>query len=153
MFIPFWQRFLSTFIYMLTWSEAIAFGRYLFIDFPFLKSLIIPALPIIFIQSLVPFGSLFLYILCFIFLIRNPKISYFIRYNTLQAILLNIALIIINFVFEILLQPFSNTLLARTFSSTIFILMLYIVIFSIFKSFEGKEPELPGISEAVKIQL
>ena len=151
--MPLWEKIISSFMYMLPWSAAIIFGKYLFIDLPFLKWLIVPALPVIFLQQFIPFGGLILFLIIFLFIIRNPKISYFIRFNSLQAILLNIGLIILNYIFEIFLKPFENSLLVQTFFSTILIGMLAIISFSIYKCLEGKEPDLPGISDAVKIQL
>ena len=151
--MPIWQKIIGGLIYMIPWSDALPFGKYLFIDIPSLTLLLIPALPILFIEQIIPFGGLVLFLLLFIFVIRNPKIPYFIRFNSLQAILLNIGLIILNYIFEIFLKPFENSLLVQTFSSTILIAVLAIISFSIYKCLEGKEPDLPGISDAVKIQL
>tara|TARA_Y100001968_G_scaffold326346_2_gene369227 strand:+ start:172 stop:633 length:462 start_codon:yes stop_codon:yes gene_type:complete len=153
MLIPIFEKIIGILIYMLSWSEGLVFGRYLFHDYPLLNILAIPALPYIYIQQVIPFGSIILYICCFIFIIRNPKISYFIRYNMLQAILINISLIIINFIFEILLIPIGNLLLVKTFSSTIFLSLLAIIIFSIFQCLKGCEPDIPGISNSVRMQL
>ncbi len=153
MIIPISQRIISILIYILPFCEGIAFGGYLFNEFPMLKLLVIPTMPIIYIQQLIPFGSLILYISCFIFIIRNPNVSYFIRYNTMQAILINISLIIINFLFKILSGALDYSLLIRSLSNTIFISLLAIVIFSIFQCLQGKEPDIPGISNAVRIQL
>ena len=149
---PTLEKFISCFLYMLPWSAAIPFGSF-FLDISLLSFLQIPALPIIFIQSFIPFGSILLFLILFLCLIRNPKVSYFIKFNTMQAILLNISLIIIKFFFELLLQILGNSLLIRTLSSTILILMLSIIIFAIYECIQGKEPIIPGISEAVKIQL
>ena len=148
-----WQKLIGCFIYMIPWSGAISFGKYLFIDLPFMKWLIIPALPVIFLQQFIPLGGLILFLILFLLIVRNPNIPYFIRFNSLQAILLNIGLIIINYIFQIFLKPFENILLIRTFSSTILIGMLAIIVFSIYECLQGKEPDLPGISNAVKIQL
>jgi len=151
--IPISQRIISILIYMLPWSEALPFGSHLFNEFDLFKLLIIPALPIIFIQRLIPFGNIILYIACFICVIRNPKVSYYIRFNMLQAILINIILIIVSLIFQILSQSLSYPLLTNTFSSTVLLMALSIIIFSIIECFKGKEPDLPGISNSVRIQL
>ena len=153
MLINYWQRLLGVFLYMLPWSEAIPFGRYLFIQFPFLQFFTIPALPLIIIQQIIPFGSLLLFILLFFLVIRNPKVSYFLRFNALQSILINIALIIIKYGFQILLIPFGSSLLIQTFSSIVLIGMLCLIIFASYECSQGREPDLPGFSEAVRIQL
>ncbi|WP_320663582.1 Tic20 family protein [Prochlorococcus sp. MIT 1223] len=149
----FWEKVFSSFIYMLPLSDAIPFGRYLINDFSFIQFLFLPALPIIILERIIPFGSLLIFILLIFAVVRNPKFSYFIKYNAMQAILINISLIIISFIFEILSQSVGSSLLIRTLSSTILISILAIVIFCVFECVQGKEPDLPLISEAVKIQI
>ena len=153
MLIPTWQKLIGILIYVLPWSDAIPFGRYLFMDFPFLQWLAFPALPIIFIEQSIPFGSLILFFLLFLGVAKNPKIPYFLRFNTLQAILLDIGVIIISYGFQIIIQPFGKGLIVSTLSSTVLIAILAIVIFAFGECLQGKEPDLPAISEAVRMQL
>ncbi len=153
MSIPFWQRIVGLFIYMLPWSDAIPFGRNLFQQFPFLQWLAIPALPLMILQQAIPFGSLILFLILFLAVIRNPKVPYFLRFNTLQGLLIDIAVVLISYAFQILLQPIGGGLFTRTLSSTAFVGILTIMIFAISECIQGKEPDLPGISEAVRIQL
>ena len=151
--IPNWQKFLGILIYLLPWSDAIPFGRYLFMDFPFLQWLAIPAIPILLIEQAIPFGNLILFFILFLGVARNPKVSYFIRFNTLQAILIDILLILISYAFQVIIQPIGGGLLVSTLSSTVLVGTLAIVIFAFSECIQGKEPDLPGISDAVKMQL
>ena len=153
MLIPLWQKFIGILIYMLPWSDAIPFGRHLFQDFPFLQWLALPALPIIFIEQSIPFGSLLLFFLLFLLIARNPKIPYFLRFNTLQALLIDIGVILINYGFQIIIEPFGSGIIVSTLSSTVLVGILAIVIFAFGECLQGKEPDLPGISEAVRMQL
>ena len=153
MLIPTWQRFVGILIYILPWSDAIPFGRYLFADFPFLQWLALPAIPIIFIEQSIPFGSFLLFFLLFLGLVRNPKTPYFLRFNALQALLIDIGVIIINYAFRIIIQPFGKGLIVSTLSSTVLIAILAIIIFAFGECLQGKEPDLPTISEAVRMQL
>jgi len=138
---------------MLPWSDAIPFGRYLFRDFPFLQWLSLPALPIILIEKSIPFGSLLLFFFLFLAIAQNPKIPYFLRFNTLQALLIDIAVILISYGFQIIIQPFGTGLIVSTLSSTVLIGILAIVVFASGECLQGKEPDLPAISEAVRMQL
>ena len=153
MFIPSWERLLVFFIYMLPWSEALNFGRYLFIEFPYFKWLAIPALPVVIFQQFLQFGSLILFLLLFLIIIRNPKVSYFLRFNSFQSILMNIVIILFSYGFQIFIQPLGNSLLIRTFSNILVITVLSIIIFCIYECLNGREPDLPVISEAVRIQI
>jgi len=153
MVIPLWQKIIGAFLYMLPWHDALPFGRNLFISFPYLEYLAIPTLPIIIIERSIPFGSFLLFLIMFIAVIRNPKIAYFVRFNALQALLLNIGVILVGYAFQVLLSPFAGGLIARTLASTVFLAILAITIFAIKECLQGKEAEIPAISEAVKMQL
>ena len=153
MLIPVWQRILGIIIYFLPWSDAIPFGTNLFQQLPYLKWLIIPAWPFLIIENVIPFGGLLMFLLLFLAVVRNPKVPYFIRFNTLQALLTDITIVILGYAFQILVRPFGVNLMTRTLSNTVMVGILAIVIFAIIECFQGKEPDLPGISGAVRSQL
>ena len=144
---------LGILLYLIPWADCLNFGNHLYIKYPFTQIIQIPAIPIIIIERSIPFGGLVLFLAIFIGLIRNNKVSYFLRFNALQSLLINIGIIIINFIFQIFFSPFSNTLIIRTFSSTLLISIFSIIIYCIWSCIQGKEPDLPGISQATKIQL
>jgi len=153
MITPLWQKLIGILIYLLPWSDAIPFGKYLFMDFPFLQWLAIPALPIIIIEQSIPFGSFLLFFLLFLFIVRNPRMPYFLRFNTMQALLIDIGIILISYSFQVILQPLGTKLIMSTLSSTVLMAILAIVIFAFGECSQGKEPDLPVISEAVRMQL
>tara|TARA_Y100001968_G_scaffold173721_1_gene159088 strand:- start:6 stop:464 length:459 start_codon:yes stop_codon:yes gene_type:complete len=146
-------RILGVILYMIPWADSLTFGNHLYIKFPFTQIIQLPAIPIILIERSIPFGSLLLFFVIFIGLIRNNKISYFLRFNALQSLLINIGIIIISFIFEILFSPFLNSLIIRTFSSTLFISLFSVISYCVWSCTQGKEPDLPIISEATKMQL
>ena len=153
MLIPIWQKLIGVLIYMLPWSDAIPFGRYILMDFPSLQWLAVPAMPIILIEQGMPLGNLLLFFVLFLAVARNPKVPYFLRFNTLQALLLDITVILISYAFKVFIQPLGTGLIVSTLSSTVLIAILAIVIFALVECLQGKEPDLPGISEAVRMQL
>ena len=146
-------KIIGILLYMIPWADTLIFGSHLYIKYPFTQIIQIPAIPIILIERSIPFGNLLLFLAIFIGLIRNTKISYFIRFNALQSLLINIGIIIISYGFQILLSPFSNTLIIRTFSSTLLISIFLIISYCVWSCIQGNEPDLPGISKAAKMQL
>tara|TARA_B100000700_G_scaffold159625_1_gene176811 strand:+ start:4156 stop:4614 length:459 start_codon:yes stop_codon:yes gene_type:complete len=146
-------KILGILLYMIPWADALIFGSHLYIKYPFTQIIQIPAIPIILIEKTIPFGNLLLFLAIFIGLIRNTKISYFVRFNALQSLLINIGIIIISYGFQILLSPFNNTLIIRTFSSTLLISIFLIISYCVWSCIQGNEPDLPGISKAAKMQL
>ncbi len=146
-------RLLGILLYMIPWTDSLIFGNHLFIKYPFIQIIQVPAIPIILIERSIPFGSLLLFLAIFLGLVRNSKISYFLRFNALQSLLINIGIIIISFIFEIIFSPFLNSLIIRTFSSTLFISLFSVIIYCVWSCTQGDEPNLPGISQATKMQL
>ena len=146
-------KILGILLYMIPWVDSLKFGNHLYLQYPFTQIIQIPAIPIIIIERSIPFGNLLLFLAIFIGLVRNSKVSYFLRFNALQALLIDIGVIIINYAFTVIIQPFGKGVIIGTLSSTVLIAVLAIVIFAFGECLQGKEPELPTISEAVRMQL
>ena len=146
-------RLLGVLLYMIPWSDSLTFGNHLYIKYPFIQIIQIPAIPIILIERSIPFGNLLLFLAIFFGLVRNSKVSYFLRFNALQSLLINIGIIIISFIFEIIFSPFSNSLIIRTLSSSLLIGIFSMIVYSVWSCTQGNEPNLPGISQATKMQL
>ena len=139
------QRVTSVVFYTLPLKASLPFGYYLFYKFSFIKVLLLLTFPVALIERSLPFGGLFLFIILFAGVVRNPNVPYFVRYNACQALLLDIGLIIISYLLRIL--PFVE------FGSIVFIFSLSIFIFSIFQCINGVEPEIPFISKSVRMQI
>ena len=139
------QRLSSVFLYTLPLKASIPFGYYLFYKYSFLKILLLITMPISIIEKSLPYGSFLIFIILFAGLVRNPKVPYFVRYNACQALLIDIALIIITY----LLRIFPIVELG----SIIFIFTLCIFIYSISQCIYGVEPEIPLISKSVRMQI
>ena len=139
------QRLSSVFLYTLPLKASIPFGYYLFYKYSFLKILLLLTFPITIIEKSLPFGGFLLLIILFAGLVRNPNVPYFVRYNACQALLIDIALIIISYLFRIF--PIVEL------GSIIFIFTLSIFIYSISQCIYGVEPEIPLISKSVRMQI
>ena len=146
-------KILGVLLYMIPWADCLTFGNHLYVKYPFTQIIQIPAIPIILIERSIPFGNLLLFLAIFIGLVRNSKISYFLRFNALQSLLINIGIIIVNFIFEIIFSPFLNSLIIRTFSSTLLFSLFAVIVYCVWSCTQGNEPDLPIISEATKMQL
>ena len=154
--IPVWQRVVAPLVYLLPWSDAIPFGGPLFQQYPWMQWFTLPVLPLALLERSVPFGlgGLLLFFVLFLAVVRNPNVPYFLRFNTLQALLTDIVIMVLGFAFGILLRPIAGgSLLVSTLSSTIVVAVLAILLFALVECLRGREPDLPGISQAVRMQL
>ncbi len=156
---PIWQRLLAALAYTLPWSDALAFGRPLLSQFPWLNLLVLPALPMLQFEQLFSvggfgLGGLLLFLVLYGAVVRNPRVPYTVRFNVLLALMIDILLIVLQLAVEILLrQTFGDNLLVRTIDNTIFLGALLLLSFALVECLRGKDPDVPTLSEAVRMQL
>ena len=151
--IPIWQRLLALLAYLLPWSDGVPFGRYLFPLFPPLQWLTLPALPVLMLQQMVPFGGFLLFLVMYLAVVRNQKVPYYLRFHVLQAILIDIVLVVVSLAFSVLLAPLGGGFAVRTLSNTVFLAVFVLVVFAIVECLRGRQAEIPSLSEAVRMQL
>ncbi len=138
---------------MIPWSSALVYGNSLFNSFPQLKLFIIPTIPILLIKQTIPIGNFLFLLILFLGIVRNQKISYFIRFNAMQAILLNIVLVIYSYIEILLIRISKNFFILEALQGIIFISSLTIILFVSIQSFRGIEADIPVISNSAKIQI
>ena len=151
--ITIWQRLVCSLMYIVPWADALQYGSNLYYNFPITKLLIFPAIPIIFIKNNLPLGSVLLFLFLFLGIARNQQIPYFIRFNTMQALLINLILIIINYLTILFTFIFGTLQILETIELIIFIATLSTIIFASVQSLRGLEADLPGISNSAKMQI
>jgi hypothetical protein len=150
---PIWQRLLAALAYLLPWADAIEFGRSLYDLLPQLQWLQLPALPLLQLQMGLPFGGLLLFLALYLGVVRNAQVPYLVRFNVLQAILLDIVLVVLALAFRTLLVPLGAGFALRTLSNTVYLGALALVVYSVVQSLRGREADIPTVSEAVRLQL
>jgi uncharacterized membrane protein len=89
----------------------------------------------------------------FILVVRNEKLSHFIRFNTMQAIMLDIVIFLFSILMQILKPVPGAGFAIETLANTIFLGILAAVVYSVFQSLMGKYAEIPTISDAVHMQV
>ena len=149
---PIWQRLLAALAYLLPWSDAYGFGRGLVGLFPALQWLGLPALPVALLEQVVPFGGLVLFLVLYLAVVRNNRVPYLIRFNVLQAILVDIVVVLVTLAFQVL-QLNALDFIGKTLSNTVFLGILVLVAFAVIQNLRGKDAEIPSLSEAVRMQL
>ena len=147
------DRIFACLPYLLPLIEGLAFARFLFLQFPALQVLFVPLAPVILLYSSVPFAGLIVFFALFLLVVRNESISHFIRFNTMQAILIDIVLVLGSLILPILSSIPGAGFAYQTLSNTIFLGILAAVLFSVFQSLRGRYAEIPAISDAVYMQV
>ena len=153
--IPIWQRLLAVLAYLLPWSDGLPFGSSLFVLFPPLQWLALHALPVVVVEQLLPLGlgGFLLFLVLYLAVVRNQQVPYYLRFHVLQAILIDIVLVVVNLAFNVLVAPLGGGFAVRTLSNTVFLAVLLLVAFAVVECLRGRQAEIPSLSEAVRMQL
>ncbi|MEM8807801.1 MAG: Tic20 family protein [Cyanobacteria bacterium P01_G01_bin.38] len=111
--------------------------------------------PVLLVYGLVPggFGSLLVFFLLLFLVVRNPNISHFIRFNTMQAILIGFIISICMLLIDLVSGIPGLSLIIETFLNVLFLGGLVAVFYSVAQSLMGRYAEIPTISEAVYMQV
>ena len=125
----------------------------LFGQFPALGIILVPLLPLVQIYFGIPFMGLIIFFALFLLVVRNEKISHFIRFNTMQAILIDIVLFLCNIVLQILSPVPGTDFAIVTLTNTIFLGVVAAVVYAVVQSLLGRYAEIPAISDAVYMQV
>jgi hypothetical protein len=147
------DRIFACLPYLLPLIEVFAFGQFLLRDFPFLGLIFLPLLPLLRIYYGVRYAGLIIFFALWLLVVRNEKISHFIRFNTMQAIILDIVIFLCSILTDIVRLVPGSGFAMQTLYTTIFMGIVGAVIYSIAQSLMGKYAEIPAISDAVYMQV
>jgi hypothetical protein len=147
------DRIFACLPYLLPIITVIPFGSFLFQQFPALRVILIPLTPVLFIYGAIPFADLVIFFLLFLLVIRNERIIHFIRFNAMQALLLEILLFLCSLVQMYLLRPLGTNLITETLINIVFLGTLAACGYSVVQSLLGRYAEIPTLSEAAYAQV
>jgi hypothetical protein len=149
------DRIFAALVYLLPLYSAFAFGIFIFQQIPFLGAALAIALyPLAFLYSSLgsfgssspgSFGSLIIFFVLFLAVVRNPRISHFIRFNTMQAILIDILVSLLGLVLGFVARGGAN-LVVETLFNVVFLGAFAACVYSIIQSVIGKYADIPTIS-------
>jgi uncharacterized membrane protein len=147
------DRIFACLPYLLPLIEGLAFGMFLFLQFPALQIFLVPLRPIVGLYQSIPFAGLIVFFALFLLVVRNESISHFIRFNTMQAIMIDIVIVLCSFILPILSPIPGAGFALQTLASTIFLGVVAAVVFAVVQSLRGRYAEIPAISDAVYMQV
>lgn len=152
------DRAISCLPYLLPLLDSLAYGRYLFDKFPLLAAVVLrPLLPVYSVYRSVPFLPFGIFLALLLLVVRNGNLSRFARFNTMQSLALDIAIILP----QLLLAGVQATRVAsvspvvvETLSNAVFYGMLGCVLYASASCVRGALPDkIPLISDAASAQL
>jgi uncharacterized membrane protein len=150
---PVADRFFGSLAYLLPICDVYFFGLFVFQQFPFWEKVYQPLAPLLALNNS-GFGGFILFLLLYIGVVVNPKISRFIRFNLLQAILIGILISLCGLLLRYILLPVLGTsALTQVLMNTVFYGTWVMAVYGIAMSALGKYTEIPQLSETAHLQI
>ncbi|MEM8831189.1 MAG: Tic20 family protein [Cyanobacteria bacterium P01_G01_bin.19] len=148
------DRSFGALIYLFPLIYSLPFGIALLTQFPWLRQFFSPLIAVYGLTNSLPFASLIIFFGLWFAVVRNENVSYFLRFNGMQAILLNILQILFSLIMGILAPAFgAQGLITETLNNTVFMGSIAVCFYCIFRSIQGQYAEVPAISEAASSQI
>ena len=159
--VDYLDRLYAALPYLLPITAVIAFGAFLFLQFPVLQDVFFPVFKLnqILSISILDFISIrFVAWFCvFIFVVRNFKVNHFVRFNAMQALLLDIIVALMSAITQLLSLILGNLaffpFMLQIIASVTFLGITAAFLYSIFQCVLGKYAEMPIVSEVAYSQV
>jgi uncharacterized membrane protein len=97
--------------------------------------------------------SLLLFLALYLLIVRNEKVPHFIRFNTMQALLIEIALALFGYVSALFSPVAGLNLLFALLSSFMVVGVIALVVFAFVQCLRGVYADIPTISNAAYSQV
>ncbi|WOL12107.1 hypothetical protein Cni_G20872 [Canna indica] len=146
------DRLISAAFYLYPFLDGIHYGRFVLAQFPAFQLLLQPLVPAIHLFRSSPLTPSLLFFTLYFAVVRNPSsFSRFVRFNSMQAIVLDILLIFPDLV-ERTFNPKDGIglELLQSLDSTVFLFLLVSLGYASTSCFLGQIPRLPLVAEAAE---
>ncbi|KAL4324980.1 hypothetical protein GQ457_11G012410 [Hibiscus cannabinus] len=148
------DRLISAVCYFYPFFDGIQYGKYVLTQFTPIQVLIQPLFPAIKVFKSFPLNGFLVFLTLYFVVVRNPNFSRYVRFNTMQAIVLDVLLI-----FPDLLERSFNPKeglgldVVMSVDSTVFLFLLVCLIYGSSSCVFGQLPRLPIVAEAADRQV
>ncbi|MEM8602660.1 MAG: Tic20 family protein [Cyanobacteria bacterium P01_H01_bin.121] len=149
------DRILACLPYLLPLVEVIVVAARpgsILTEIPIFAVILTPIFPLVSFYLGLGFFRIAIFFALFLLVVRNPNVSHFIRFNTMQAILIDITIFLASMIIDVILAPFGS-FITLTLVSTVFLAVFAAVVYSVIQSALGRYAEIPTFSEAVHMQV
>ncbi|MQM13747.1 hypothetical protein Taro_046673 [Colocasia esculenta] len=103
--VPASERLFSALSYALPFFNSLHYGRFLFARFPSLGLALEPILPLLAAYRSVPYASFVAFFALYLGVVRNPIFGRYVRFNAMQAVVLDVFLALPTLVQRVLGTP------------------------------------------------
>ncbi|GAX82321.1 hypothetical protein CEUSTIGMA_g9750.t1 [Chlamydomonas eustigma] len=149
------DRILGAVTYILPFLNAFVYARFLYLTVPVVRAALKPIMPAITTYNSVPLGSLIAFFALYLGVVNNKNMSRFVRFNAMQALLLDIMLILPRLMESVISPPSSGwgvDVYVHS-QSCIWVFIAIWVIYGISNCILGQYGRIPFIADAADQQI
>ncbi|KAK4707812.1 hypothetical protein R3W88_028737 [Solanum pinnatisectum] len=153
--IPATDRLISAVAYFLPFFNGLQYGRFLFAQFPTLALPFQPILPLLSLYRSLPYASFVTFFALYLGIVRNENLNTYPRFNALQAVVLDVLLVLPMLIQRIFSPGQSGIGLKFTvwMHNGLFVFVVGCFVYGLVSSILGKTPYLPFVTEAANRQM
>ncbi|XP_057983892.1 protein TIC 20-II, chloroplastic-like [Malania oleifera] len=149
------DRLISAVAYTLPFFNSLHYGHHLLVRYPPLAAAFDPILPLFSLYRSIPYASFVAFFALYLGVVRNAALSRYARFNAMQAVVLDVLLVVPLLVGRIL-SPGRGGFGARVMAmghSGLFVLVCVCFVYSLACCVLGRTPYLPFVADAAGRQL
>ncbi|KAK3229167.1 hypothetical protein Dsin_001048 [Dipteronia sinensis] len=152
---PATDRLISAVAYTLPFFNSLQYGRYLFMQYPNVGVVFDPLLPLLGVYRSVPYASFVAFFALYLGVVRNPAFSRYVRFNSMQAVTLDV-LLVVPLLLTRIFNPGRAGIGFRLMvwgHNAVFVFSCFCFVYGLVSSLLGKTPYLPFVADAAGRQL
>ncbi|KAI3824821.1 hypothetical protein L1987_06292 [Smallanthus sonchifolius] len=150
------DRLISAAAYFFPFFNGLQYGRFLFAQYPKTLGLILePLLPLLSFYRSVPYSSYLAFLLLYIGVVRNTNVSRYARFNAMQAVVLDV-LLVLPMLVQRIFNPGPHGIGGKVLMMShnlIFVGVVVCFVYTFGYSILGRTPKLPFVGEAADRQF
>lgn len=149
------DRLIAAVPWLLPLLDAFSYGRFLFYQFPVAARLVSPLAPLVSLYASIPFAPLVCFFGLYLGVVNNASVSRFARFSAMQAVLVDILLVLPRLVESLVSPPAQGWGLKAyiTAQNSIWVLVAAVVAYGVACALLGKVARVPFVADAADAQI
>lgn len=148
----FWRVF-AALCYLVPWIDSISLGREIYRRFRNLLVLYLVPGPLAKVYFSSQFAPLIIFFVMFLSIVKNKKLHHFVRFNCMQAIMLDIVVMLMHIVKAYLPAEIKWSVISHFVDMFMWTTCMGTVVYAVFWTLRGYYADIPFVSESVYHQV
>ncbi|MED6208353.1 Protein TIC 20-II, chloroplastic [Stylosanthes scabra] len=149
------ERLISIAAYTLPFFNSLQYGRFILSANPNLAVLFDPLIPLLSLYRSLPYASFIAFFALYLGIVRNTSLSRYVRFNAMQAVTLDV-LLVVPLLIQRILAPGRTGLGFQVMvwsHNALFVFSVVCFVYSVVTCVVGRTPTLPFVADAASRQL